>query len=594
MSSSPVTITLAQVREVRDLRGGTFLLRLKKPSLMNRAEPAQFAKISPCGPFLTGGGDGEPVPYAPPSPGFPFLDRPFSIHQMDEDELSFLIRTVGTGTAFLRIVPKGSFVKVTGPLGCGLDITAPELLSSPVYLAAGGAGLAPMPQIKGSNPDSFLVYGEKTGKAQIEEGYLKSKFKDYKALTEDGTGYGGKGNVIDALKELLDAEPRPVFACGPPGMLRAAEELGALKKVPTYLSTEAFMACGLGVCLSCGIPLLSGERARICVEGPVFKSKTILHVAERKSSPKMFFTPDLTVSIGPLKLKNPVIAASGTFGYGLELKDFCPPEKLGAVITKGISLNPWSGNPSPRAAESSGGLINAVGLENIGVDSYIQRALPRLKRTGAVVGANILGRSPEDYVSLAKKLSETDVDFLEVNISCPNLKEKGGLTFGSDPELAAYITGRTKAAANGKPVIVKLPPLVTDISLLAKKIEEAGADAISLINSLPAMAIDLGTRRPKLKNVTGGLSGPPIKPLALRQVCLVAKAVSIPVIGMGGIFTAEDALEFLLAGATAIEVGTATLRDPRSAMFILEGIEKYLWEIEEDLSHFRGSLVADF
>jgi dihydroorotate dehydrogenase (NAD+) catalytic subunit len=316
-------------------------------------------------------------------------------------------------------------------------------------------------------------------------------------------------------------------------------------------------------------------------------------VAERQSPPKTYFTPDLKTTIGNLTLKNPVIAASGTFGYGLELKNFCPPEKLGAVITKGISLDPWPGNPGPRAAEVSGGLINAIGLENMGADEYVRLALPELKKTGATVGANILGGTPEDYAELAARLSDADTDFLEVNISCPNLKSGGGLSFGSDPELAKAITKACVKVANGKPVVVKLPPLVTDIALLARLVEEAGASALSLINSLPAMAIDLVTRKPKLKNVTGGLSGPPIKPLALRQVCLVANAVDIPVIGMGGIFTAEDALEFFLAGASAVEIGTATLRDPRAAMFILEGIEKYLWDIEEDLSHFRGSLVLD-
>ncbi|MDR1314688.1 MAG: dihydroorotate dehydrogenase [Deltaproteobacteria bacterium] len=301
----------------------------------------------------------------------------------------------------------------------------------------------------------------------------------------------------------------------------------------------------------------------------------------------------MTVKIGRLILKNPVIAASGTFGYGLELREFCPPERLGAVITKGVSPDPWPGNPQPRAAEGAGGLLNSIGLENMGVDRYMEEALPALKAAGATVGANILGRTPEDYSLLANKLADSGADFLELNISCPNLKGGGGLSFGGDPDLACSITRDTVKAARGKPVVVKLPPLVSDIALLAKRCEDAGASALSLINSLPAMAIDLHSRRPKLRNVTGGLSGPPIKPLALRQVCLCARAVKIPVIGMGGIFTAEDALEFILAGASAIQVGTATLRDPRSPVFILEGIERHLWEIEEDLEHFRGSLVLD-
>jgi dihydroorotate dehydrogenase (NAD+) catalytic subunit len=512
---------------------------------------------------------------------------------MDRERVEFLIRTVGAGTNFLQDLPRGSYVKVTGPMGTGLPEAAPELRDGPAYLVAGGAGLAPMGQAARWNPDAVLIYGERTGASQVDQGYLRSVFPQTVAYTEDGTGYGRRGSVTDGLLECLKERELPVFACGPPGMLRAVEEIARSLGVSAFVSTEAFMACGLGVCLSCGVPLRTGKRARVCVEGPVFPGSAIVHVSDPGRPAKAFFTPDMTVKLGPLALKNPVIAASGTFGYGLELKDFCPPERLGAVITKGISPDPWPGNPQPRAAEGGGGLLNSIGLENMGLERYLAEALPALKAAGATVGANILGRSPEDYVFLASRLAASEADFLELNVSCPNLQGGGGLSFGSDPELAARITRETVDAARGKPVVVKLPPLVSDVAALARKCEEAGASAISLINSLPAMAIDLHARRSKLRNVTGGLSGPPIKPLALRQVWLCARAVGIPVIGMGGIFTAEDALEFILAGASAVQVGTAILRDPRSPIFILEGIGKHLWEIEEDLDHFRGSLVTD-
>lgn len=299
---------------------------------------------------------------------------------------------------------------------------------------------------------------------------------------------------------------------------------------------------------------------------------------------------NLQVKLGPLELKNPVLSASGTFGYGLELAQFCPPDKLGAVISKGLSLTPWPGNPSPRLAEVQGGLINAIGLENMGVEAFIAQALPPLKASGAVVVANILGHSPEEYGLLASRLAQTEVEMLEVNISCPNVA-RGGLAFGAEPAVAAEVTAAVKENAAGKPFMVKLSPLTSDIAAVASAVEKAGATAIALINTIPAMSVDLKRRRPRLANVVGGLSGPAIKPVALRQVWQVAQAVKVPVVGLGGIMTAEDALEFIVAGATAIEVGTATLLDPRAPLHIIEGIRRWmLQEAIEDLGQITGSL----
>ena len=299
------------------------------------------------------------------------------------------------------------------------------------------------------------------------------------------------------------------------------------------------------------------------------------------------FDPDLTADLGFIRLKNPVIAASGTFGYGLELEAFSPPEALGAVIPKGVSLEPWPGNEGPRACESAGGLINAIGLENMGVRRFLSERLPPLKERGATVGVNILGRSAEEYRILAEELSGTDADFIELNVSCPNLRRGGGLSFGADPAAASGLIREAVRAAGKKPVVVKLPPLVSDISLLAKTAEDSGASAVSLINSVPAMSIDVRTRRPRLGNVTGGLSGPPVKPLALRQVHLAAGSVSIPVIGLGGILTAEDALEFILADDRAVQAGAATLRNPRALLQILEGIRSFLSGTGENLKDFQ-------
>lgn len=301
-------------------------------------------------------------------------------------------------------------------------------------------------------------------------------------------------------------------------------------------------------------------------------------------------SPDLSVKLGPLTLKNPVMTASGTFGYGLELKDFCPPELLGAVITKGVSLTPWPGNPSPRMKETTGGLINAIGLENMGVEAFIEKALPQLKATGATVAANILGHSPDDYGRLAARLAETDVDLIEVNVSCPNVA-CGGLSFGASPKMVGEVAALVAENCGGKPFMVKLTPQTADVVEVALAAQEAGAAAVSLINTIPAMAVDLDRRRPSLANVVGGLSGPAIKPVALRQVWQCASALSIPVVGIGGIRTAGDALEFILVGATAVEVGTATLVDPGAPLKIIEGIRQWmLREGMDDLSQLRGGL----
>ncbi|UQZ89926.1 dihydroorotate dehydrogenase [Deltaproteobacteria bacterium Smac51] len=300
--------------------------------------------------------------------------------------------------------------------------------------------------------------------------------------------------------------------------------------------------------------------------------------------------PDLSVKIGPLNLKNPVMTASGTCGYGLELKKFCPPEELGAVITKGVSLTPWPGNQTPRMAESASGLINAIGLENMGVEAFVAKALPALKATGATVGANILGHSPEEYGALSKRLSLTDIDFLEVNVSCPNVA-CGGLAMGATPEGVAEVTAAVRENRGDKPFIIKLTPQTADIVAVALAAEREGATAVSLINTIPAMAVDLNRRRPVLANVTGGLSGPAVKPVALRQVWQCASNLKIPVVGLGGIFSARDALEFILVGATAVEIGTATLTDPAAPVKIIEGLRQWmLKEGLDDLDQLRGSL----
>ena len=290
---------------------------------------------------------------------------------------------------------------------------------------------------------------------------------------------------------------------------------------------------------------------------------------------------DLRVRIGKLQLRNPIMTASGTFGYAREFSQLVNLHRLGAVVVKGISLEPRPGNPPPRVVETACGMLNAIGLENVGVQGFLDRKMDFLRGMNSRVVVNILGDSVEEYGLLAERLTGVEgIDALEVNISCPNVK-KGGVAFGTVPEMAAEVTRVVKERTD-LPVIVKLSPNVTDISLMARAVEDGGADGVSLINTLIGMAIDPGTRRPKLANVIGGLSGPAIKPVALRMVWQVARAVSIPVIGIGGIATADDAIEFLLAGATAIQVGTANFYQPRAAESIVDGLRTYLSEQGED------------
>ena len=298
---------------------------------------------------------------------------------------------------------------------------------------------------------------------------------------------------------------------------------------------------------------------------------------------------NLTVEIGSLKIKNPVMTASGTFGYGEEYADYVDLNRLGAIVVKGLSLKPRLGNPPPRIMETASGMLNAVGLQNVGVDVFIEEKLPYLSKYDVAVIANIYGETYAEYKKVARKLSAVKgVHALEVNISCPNVK-KGGVSFGADPKVAAKVT-RTVKDETGLPVIVKLTPNVTDVAVIAEAVEKAGADALSLINTLTGMSVDLKTRTPHLKNITGGLSGPAIKPVALRMVWQVVNRVSIPVIGIGGIMTAEDALEFLILGAKAVQIGTANFINPRATLDVLEGIKNYLSANKiEDINEIIGT-----
>ena len=283
---------------------------------------------------------------------------------------------------------------------------------------------------------------------------------------------------------------------------------------------------------------------------------------------------NMKVNIAGVEWNNPVTVASGTFGSGAEFVDYVDLNRLGAVTTKGVANVPWPGNPTPRVAESFGGMMNAVGLQNPGIDVFCERDIPFLRQYDTKIIVNVCGRSKEDYCEVVERLANEDVDMLEINISCPNVKE-GGIAFGQNPKAAEEITKAVKKYAK-QPVIMKLSPNVTDITEMARAVEAGGADAVSLINTLTGMKIDINRRQFVLANKTGGVSGPAIHPIAVRMVYQVANAINLPIIGMGGIATADDAIEMILAGASAVSVGTANFYNPAVTMEIVDGIEAYM------------------
>ena len=297
----------------------------------------------------------------------------------------------------------------------------------------------------------------------------------------------------------------------------------------------------------------------------------------------------MSVNLAGVTLKNPVMTASGTFGSGAEYSEFVDLNNLGAVVTKGVANVPWPGNPTPRIAETYGGMLNAIGLQNPGIDVFCKRDIPYLKQFDTKIIVNVCGKSTEDYCEVVERLADEPVDLLEINISCPNVKE-GGIAFGQNPKAVEAITKEVKKYAK-QPVIMKLSPNVTDITEMAKAAEAGGADILSLINTLTGMKIDINRRAFALANKTGGMSGPCVKPVAVRMVYQVAQAVKVPIIGMGGISNAEDALEFILAGATAVSIGTANFANPYATVETVKGIEEYLKKNQiDDINTLIGAV----
>lgn len=298
---------------------------------------------------------------------------------------------------------------------------------------------------------------------------------------------------------------------------------------------------------------------------------------------------NLEVNVAGVTFKNPVTTASGTFGSGAEFEEFVDLSALGAVTTKGVANVPWEGNPTPRIAETYGGMLNAVGLQNPGIELFCKRDIPHLKEKGASIIVNVCGRSMEDYVDVVERLQDEPVDLLEINVSCPNVKA-GGIAFGQNPDALYEITKEVKAKAK-QPIVMKLSPNVTDITEMARAAEAGGSDALSLINTITGMKIDIHRRKFVLANQTGGMSGPAIKPVAVRMIYQVHKACKLPIIGMGGVMTGEDAIELMMAGATMVSVGTANFHNPRATMDVLQGIREYMERYQiQDINEIIGCM----
>lgn len=299
----------------------------------------------------------------------------------------------------------------------------------------------------------------------------------------------------------------------------------------------------------------------------------------------------LVTEICGVRFKNPLIMASGTFGYGLEYSELIDLNKIGGISVKGISLNEVQGNPMPRIMETHAGMLNAIGLQNVGVEKFVLEKLPKIKKYNTRIIANFWGKTVEEYIKVAEALDKEDVDLLEMNISCPNIKE-GGIAFGTDPKMTFEVVSEVRKVVNNKPLIVKLSPNVSNISIFGRAVEDAGADAVSAINTLLGMSININTRRPFLSNVTGGLSGPAIKPVAIKMVYDLCRTISIPIIGIGGIMNYKDVIEFYLAGASAVQIGTANFVDPEIAVEIIEDLENYCNENSiSNISQLSGGLI---
>lgn len=538
------------------------------------------------------------------------LARPISVYWAEVVEqqwqVTFLILLKGQGTQELCSLAAGDKVSVIGPLGNTFprpdSVVSKDGAGVKVCVVGGGIGVAPVAGFAATLPEnSYDFYaGFKSGSYGLE----KLKANKLVVTTDDGS-CGVKGmipQVLDAAA-LKNAGYQVVYSCGPEPLLAYVQEICGEAGIPCYQSMESAMACGMGACLGCTIATSEGNR-RCCADGPVFPGEILLFqkkapakklVVEGKSIPSADCQPDLSVNIAGVDFANPVIAASGTFGYGSEYQPILAVNRLGGICSKGLTLEGRPGNGGIRLKETAGGIINSIGLENPGIKHFVEHELAQMKKLAPVTIANLSGSTIESYVEGAKLLAQAAVPMIELNISCPNVKA-GGMAFGLECNAASAVTAAVREAAPNIPLMVKLSPNAPDLLGVADAVRQAGADALSLINTVQAMSIDIYKGRPLFDNVRAGLSGPAVKPLALRMVFDLVQYMNklpesqrIPVVGLGGISCWQDAVEFIMAGASAIQVGTATFANPRCMTEIIDGLAAFMKERGyQKLDDFRG------
>ena len=538
------------------------------------------------------------------------LARPISVYWAEVVEqqwqVTFLILLKGQGTQELCSLAAGDKVSIIGPLGNTFprpdSVVSKDGAGVKVCVVGGGIGVAPVAGFAATLPEnSYDFYaGFKSGSYGLE----KLKANKLVVTTDDGS-CGVKGmipQVLDAAA-LKNAGYQVVYSCGPEPLLAYVQEICREAGIPCYLSMESAMACGMGACLGCTIATTQGNR-RCCADGPVFPGEILLFqkkaptkklVVEGKSASSAECQPDLSVNIAGVDFANPVIAASGTFGYGSEYQPILAVNRLGGICSKGLTLEGRPGNGGIRLKETAGGIINSIGLENPGIKHFVEHELAQMKKLAPVTIANLSGSTIESYVEGAKLLAQAAVPMIELNISCPNVKA-GGMAFGLECNAASAVTAAVREAAPNIPLMVKLSPNAPDLLGVADAVRQAGADALSLINTVQAMSIDIYKGRPLFDNVRAGLSGPAVKPLALRMVFDLVQYMNklpesqrIPVVGLGGISCWQDAVEFIMAGASAIQVGTATFANPRCMTEIIDGLAAFMKERGyQKLDDFRG------
>ena len=599
MSCSPIepVFTHAQTLSCKEIQPNIFEVKLAyNPSaesgneeIVHFVEPGQFFMLRR-------------------EPSQVLLARPISVYWAEvvdqQWQVTFLILLKGQGTQELCSLAAGDKVSVIGPLGNTFprpDSIVTKDGGVKVCVVGGGIGVAPVAGFAATLPEqSYDFYaGFKSGSYGLE----KLKAKNLVVTTDDGS-CGIKGmipQVLDAAT-LKNAGYQVVYACGPEPLLAYVQEICREAGIPCYLSMESAMACGMGACLGCTIATTEGNR-RCCADGPVFPGEILLFPKKEPAkkievvgkTPSASSEPDLRVKIAGVDFANPVIAASGTFGYGSEYQPILAVNRLGGICSKGLTLEGRPGNGGIRLKETAGGIINSIGLENPGIKHFVDHELTQMRQLAPVTIANLSGSTIESYVEGAKLLAQAAVPMIELNISCPNVKA-GGMAFGLECNAASAVTAAVREAAPNIPLMVKLSPNAPDLIGVADAVRQAGADALSLINTVQSMSIDIYKGRPLFDNVRAGLSGPAVKPLALRMVFDLVQYMNklpesqrIPVVGLGGISCWQDAVEFIMAGASAIQVGTATFANPRCMTEIIDGLAAFMKERGyQKLDDFRG------